>query len=191
MSASFPDLDAQAIEVALARPQQSAGSASTLHHIAFAVSDMVMAMRHWSMVFGVGPFCRIKDRDPLAPQPAFVWWGTVFVEFIQMKMDEEAPRILVSAFDHVSYMTAAPREEGERIARLGFDKRSELRRGPVWSQQYNGDGAIGCAIEVHRAGLEMAHFFNSVRAAALSWDGKELEIAISPPGSQAADDVGH
>jgi Glyoxalase/Bleomycin resistance protein/Dioxygenase superfamily len=184
VSADLPPDLSRALDLIL-RGQEEAGAPSVLHHVAFAVSDIGMAARHWSALFGLGPFCQIADPDPAAPTPAFAWWGSLYVEFVPLRAGgDDAPRELTSSFHHLSYLTSAPAEEGERLAGRGLAKLSEMRRGPVWSQHYGGDQAVGCVIELHRSGPEMARFFGTVQDAALAWDGAETLIAIPPPGGE-------
>jgi hypothetical protein len=136
-----------------------------LHHIAYWVDDLDVAMAEATKLLDVGPFRVIEHVDlgdfryegepaVLDHSAAFTQWGPVILELnqvfdVQPAGLREALRIAPGAVSHTSWWTDDLAAEGEHLAGSGCALITASVGGAV-ANWYSGGSLFAHAIEIHQ-----------------------------------------
>jgi catechol 2,3-dioxygenase-like lactoylglutathione lyase family enzyme len=164
-------------------PAPGEGTNRGLHHIAYWVDDLDVAMERATALLGVGPFRVIEhvglgdfafvdatgDRQPavLDHSAAFAQWGPVVLELnqvfdVQPPALREALRIAPGAVSHISWYTDELPAETEHLAANGCALLTTSAGGAV-ANWFSGGPLFAHPIEIHRPTPPVLGMWTSLR----------------------------
>jgi catechol 2,3-dioxygenase-like lactoylglutathione lyase family enzyme len=171
-----------------------------LHHVGYVVDDLEASAQRMSAATGAGPFLML-EHVPLADatyrggparydhSTAFAQWGPVIVEISQIHAAEpaELQEFFTTrrppAIGHVAWLVDDLEAESARLERAGLPLVHSGSSGSVRANWHDGGDLFGHPIEVHRRGVELLGFYETIAAAARDWDGSDPLRPAPPPPS--------
>ena len=167
-----------------------------VHHLAYLVDDLEVAVEQLVSKFGAGPFFVLRDvafeqltsrGEPatFAHDSAFGQCGALPVEVMQVKRLE--PEVVRAGFaltppqlHHAAYVVApenlaAAREELEQRGLPAF---LHAINGEIDSTLHDAAATLGHHIELHADCEQLRVVFGMVRDASVGWDGSDPMRAI-------------
>jgi hypothetical protein len=163
----------------------------SLRQMGYVVRDVEAAMRHWTLVCGVGPWFYAerlpltsftfgdKRYDDIHVSIGLANSGDMQIELIQQRSDHPSMyREFLAAHPQggLQHWSSWPEDYDERY-------RHALTHGYVVGQEgdaprgrfvyFRNEGHSGTIIEMSHATPTRKRIFDAVRAAAIGWDGKD------------------
>ncbi len=158
-----------------------------IHHVGYVVEDLRAGVERFASLYGAGPFFGMQhlEFDEVSYEggpalydhsSAFGQWGSLLVELTQVHDAQPAEfrNALVTpggGVGHVAWLADSLDDEVARLERLGLTAFHAGRTGPASAVWLRGAPVLGHPVEVLQRRPEILEFYESVRAAALGWDG--------------------
>jgi hypothetical protein len=163
------------------------------HHLAYVVEDLALAARQWHEVTGIGPFLVLPhvafDSMIVDGQatifdhtPAFAAHGGLFIELQLIHHIEPAasrarftPRA-PGGVHHAAYVVDDLAAQSARLTALGLPCTIRAKAGDLQVAMHDASDLIGATLELHQDSAFLRSFFEQVRVAPDTWDGRQLLI---------------
>jgi hypothetical protein len=168
-----------------------------IHHLAYLVDDLEVAVDHLLSKFGAGPFFVLRDvafehltsrGEPatFAHDSAFGQCGAVPIEVIQVKrLEPERVRagfaLTPPRLHHTAYVVALEHLEAARddLAQRGLPAFLHAITGDIDSTLHDAAATLGHHVELHADCQQLREVFGMVRDASLGWDGSDPLRAVA------------
>jgi hypothetical protein len=157
-----------------------------VHHVAYAVPDLELAIQRAVTTLGAGPFLVLDDIELEATSrgepahflhsAAFGQCGAVALELMQIKSCEPARiagamRGPVPAVNHFGYVAPSLPTARDQLEALGLPAFLEARAGEIEFTMHDARSLWGHNIELHADNPGIRRFWAEVRDSSVGWDG--------------------